>query len=162
MSNLRARLSPCFLALRLAALLALAPALPMPAAAQGPLPAGPQPKLATTPLSIGIHAIQAEVADTEEERRIGLMFRETLPGNEGMLFVFDAPDVQCFWMRNTLVPLSAAFIADDGTVVNIEDMAPKTDTPHCSRKPVRYVLEMAQGWFAERALKANAKVDGLP
>ncbi|SAI55684.1 exported protein [Bordetella ansorpii] len=160
MSNLRARLSPRLIALRLAALLTLV--LPVAVSAQGPAPTAPQEKLAVTPLSIGIHAIQAEVADTEEERRIGLMFRETLPGNEGMLFVFNAPDVQCFWMRNTRVPLSTAFISDDGTIVNIEDMAPQTDTPHCSRKPVRYVLEMAQGWFAERGLKANVKVDGLP
>ena len=75
------------------------------------------------------------------------MFRRELPGNDGMLFVFENPDVQCFWMRNTLLPLSIAFITDDGTIVNIEDMAPQTEDPHCSKKPVRYALEMAQGWY---------------
>ncbi|OZI74468.1 DUF192 domain-containing protein [Bordetella genomosp. 12] len=125
--------------------------------------AGPQQNtLPTTQLSTGIHVIQAEVADTDAKRRIGLMNRKALPGNTGMLFVFEQPDLQCFWMRNTLLPLSIAFIADDGTISNIEDMAPQTDDAHCSRKPVRYALEMSQGWFAERGVKAGAKLDGLP
>ncbi|MDH0092239.1 DUF192 domain-containing protein [Achromobacter mucicolens] len=135
-------------------------ALPLPAGAQQQT--GPQPKLPTTQLSAGIHIIRAEVADTDATRRDGLMFRRELPGNDGMLFVFDRPDVQCFWMRNTLLPLSIAFIADDGTIVNIEDMAPQTEDPHCAKKPVRYALEMAQGWFDAHGISAGKKLDGLP
>lgn len=125
-------------------------------------PAGPQAPLPTTQLSAGIHIIRAEVANTEATRRDGLMFRKELPGNDGMLFVFERPDVQCFWMRNTLLPLSIAFIADDGTIVNIEDMAPQTEDPHCAKKPVRYALEMAQGWFDRHGIQAGRKLDGLP
>ena len=121
-----------------------------------------QPRLPVTQLAAGIHVIQAELANTDQKRQIGLMGRTELPGNEGMLFVFEAPDMQCFWMRNTLIPLSIAFIADDGTVTNIEDMAPQTENAHCSRKPVRYALEMAQGWFGRHGVKAGAKIDGLP
>ncbi len=140
-------------------LAAIALALPAMAGAQL---TGPQAPLPTTQLSAGIHIIRAEVANTEATRRDGLMFRKELPGNDGMLFVFEQPDVQCFWMRNTLLPLSIAFIADDGTIVNIEDMAPQTEDPHCAKKPVRYALEMAQGWFDQHGIKAGKKLDGLP
>ena len=144
----------------IAAAIAIAAALPLPASAQQQT--GPQPRLPTTQLSAGIHIIRAEVANTDATRRDGLMFRRELPGNDGMLFVFDQPDVQCFWMRNTLLPLSIAFIADDGTIVNIEDMAPQTEDPHCAKKPVRYALEMAQGWFGKHGITAGKKLDGLP
>ncbi|WP_081478110.1 DUF192 domain-containing protein [Achromobacter arsenitoxydans] len=144
----------------IAAVLATAAfALPLPAGAQRQ---GPQPALPTTQLSAGIHIIRAEVANTDATRRDGLMFRRELPGNDGMLFVFEQPDVQCFWMRNTLLPLSIAFIADDGTIVNIEDMAPQTEDPHCAKKPVRYALEMSQGWFKQHGIAAGKKLDGLP
>jgi len=143
-----------------AAAIAIAAALSLPASAQQQT--GPQPRLPTTQLSAGIHIIRAEVANTDATRRDGLMFRRELPGNDGMLFVFDQPDVQCFWMRNTLLPLSIAFIADDGTIVNIEDMAPQTEDPHCAKKPVRYALEMAQGWFGKHGITAGKKLDGLP
>lgn len=143
-----------------AAAIAIATALPLSASAQQQT--GPQPRLPATQLSASIHIIRAEVANTDATRRDGLMFRRELPGNEGMLFVFDQPDVQCFWMRNTLLPLSIAFIADDGTIVNIEDMAPQTEDPHCAKKPVRYALEMAQGWFEKHGIAAGKKLDGLP
>ncbi len=113
-------------------------------------------------LNAGIHNIQAQLAQTPQQREIGLMFRETMPGNEGMLFAFDEPATQCFWMKNTLLPLSAAFVADDGSIVNIADMKPQTLDSHCSTQPVRYVLEMNQGWFAKRGLKAGAKLSGKP
>ncbi|WP_443103637.1 DUF192 domain-containing protein [Bordetella sp. H567] len=122
----------------------------------------PQAVLPKTQLSAGIHIIQAEVANSDETRQRGLMFRKRLDGNDGMLFVFERPDKQCFWMHNTPLPLSIAFIADDGTIVNIDDMAPETDDTHCSRKPVRYALEMAQGWFADHGISAGKKIDGLP
>jgi uncharacterized membrane protein (UPF0127 family) len=113
-------------------------------------------------LGAGIHNIQAQVAQTPEQRATGLMFRRIMGGNDGMLFVFEQPGVQCFWMKNTLLPLSAAFVADDGTVVNIENMKPLALDSHCSAKPVRYVLEMHQGWFAKRGLKAGTRLSGGP
>ena len=122
---------------------------------------GPQ-KLDSIQLNAGMHLIRAELARTPDERSIGLMFRQTMAGNDGMLFAFEVPSQQCFWMKNTLLPLSAAFIADDGSIVNIEDMKPQTLDSHCSAKPVRFVLEMNQGWFAKRGLKAGSKLQGSP
>jgi uncharacterized membrane protein (UPF0127 family) len=118
--------------------------------------------LPTIKLGAGIHNIQAQVAQTPEQRATGLMFRQTMPTNEGMLFVFEQPAKQCFWMKNTFLPLSTAFIADDGTIVNIEDMKPQTLDSHCSAQPVRYVLEMNQGWFAKRGIKPGSKLTGRP
>lgn len=113
-------------------------------------------------LSAGMHLIQAEVAETQEQRAIGLMHRSSMPTNAGMLFVFEQAGVQCFWMKNTLLPLSIAFVADDGSIVNIADMQPMSEASHCSTKPVRYALEMNQGWFAKRAIKAGSKLRGGP
>ena len=122
---------------------------------------GPQ-KLASIRLNAGIHNINAELATTPEQREIGLMFRTALGPNEGMLFAFERPEQQCFWMKNTLIPLAVAFIADDGSVVNIDSMKPQTLDGHCSEKPVRYVLEMNEGWFAKRGIKAGTKLHGAP
>ena len=122
---------------------------------------GPQ-KLDTVRLNAGMHLVQAELARTPQEHGIGLMFRKTMAANEGMLFAFDEPRQQCFWMKNTLLPLSVAFVADDGSVVNIEDMKPQTLDSHCSTKPVRFVLEMNQGWFTKRGIKAGSKIQGAP
>jgi uncharacterized protein len=119
-------------------------------------------KLPAIKLSAGMHVIQAELAQTPEERSTGLMFRKTMATNDGMLFAFEAPGQQCFWMKNTLLPLSVAFIADDGSVVNIESMKPQTLDSHCSTKPVRFVLEMNEGWFAKRGIKAGTKLQGAP
>ncbi|MCB2017501.1 MAG: DUF192 domain-containing protein [Hydrogenophaga sp.] len=113
-------------------------------------------------LQAGMHLIHAQVATTHEQRATGLMFRTDMPTNEGMLFVFDEPAGQCFWMKNTLLPLTAAFVADDGTIVNLADMKPQTLDSHCSEKPVRYVLEMNLGWFAKRGLKAGSRLGGGP
>ena len=120
---------------------------------------GPQ-KLPTTQLTAGMHLIRAEVADDDGERQIGLMHRPSMGASDGMVFVFEQPGVQCFWMRNTLIPLSAAFIDDSGTIVNIEDMKPQSDDSHCSKKPVRFVLEMNKGWFDKRGLKAGSVIGG--
>ena len=122
----------------------------------------PQMNLARTKLSAGMHLLDVQVAQTPQERQIGLMFRKDMPQHEGMLFVFEQPATQCFWMRNTLLPLTAAFVADDGTIVNLADMKPQTDDSHCSAKPVRYVLEMNQGWFAKRSIQAGFKLGGTP
>jgi uncharacterized membrane protein (UPF0127 family) len=123
---------------------------------------GPQAPLPVVNLNAGIQVIHAEVASTDSERERGLMYRSKLPGNDGMLFVFQAPERQCFWMRNTPLPLSIAFIANDGTIVNIEEMAAETDDSHCALKPVRYALEMAQGWFAAKGIKAGGRIENLP
>jgi hypothetical protein len=122
----------------------------------------PQLQLPRVTLTAGMHLIQAQVASTPQQRATGLMFRQDMPVNEGMLFVFDEPAIQCFWMKNTLLPLTAAFVADDGTVVNLADMKPQTLDSHCSEKPVRYVLEMNLGWFAKRGLKAGSRLGGAP
>ena len=113
-------------------------------------------------LSAGMHQIDAQVAQSPQERATGLMFRREMPQHEGMLFVFEQPATQCFWMKNTLIPLSAAFIDDEGRIVNVEDMKPQTTDGHCSRAPVRFVLEMNQGWFAKRGLKSGTKLAGAP
>jgi uncharacterized membrane protein (UPF0127 family) len=79
---------------------------------------------------------------------------------EGMLFVFEHPGVQCFWMKDTTLPLTAAFLADDGAIVNLVDMQPLDENSHCSSAPVRFVLEMHQGWFASKGLKAGSQLSG--
>ncbi|OYU11533.1 MAG: hypothetical protein CFE38_11590 [Comamonadaceae bacterium PBBC1] len=120
----------------------------------------PQLQLPRTKLNAGMHMLDVQLAQTPEQRQIGLMWRKEMPQHEGMLFVFEQAATQCFWMRNTLIPLSAAFLADDGTIVNIADMKPQSDDSHCSEKPVRFVLEMNVGWFAKRQLKAGYQLGG--
>ena len=122
----------------------------------------PQMNLQRITLSAGMHQISAQVAATPQQRQTGLMFRKEMPQPEGMLFIFDEPSQQCFWMKNTLLPLTAAFIADDGTIVNLADMKPQTTDTHCSGQPVRYVLEMNQGWFAKKGIKAGSRLSGPP
>ena len=119
-------------------------------------------RLQAITLTAGMHNIRAELALTPEQRQKGLMFRRDLGSHEGMLFVFDAPSPQCFWMKNTPTPLTIAFLADDGTIVNLADMKPFDEASHCSAKPVRLVLEMNQGWFAKRGIKAGFKLAGAP
>lgn len=119
-------------------------------------------KFPTIPLNIGLYVIKAEVASTPAEREQGLMFREQMAPNEGMVFLFEGPASVCMWMKNTLIPLSVAFIDDDGKIVNIEDMQPQTTDSHCAKKQIRYALEMNRGWFKQKNIKAGSKVDGLP
>ena len=123
---------------------------------------GPQPRLQTIELTAGMHVIRAELAITPAQQATGMMLRTEMPGNEGMLFVNDDLGTRCFWMRNTLIPLTIAFLADDGTIVNLADMQPRSEASHCSAQPVRYALEMRQGWFAKRGLKAGARLRGKP
>ena len=120
----------------------------------------PQLQLPRVELQAGMYRIDAQVAQAPQERQIGLMHRKEMPAHEGMLFVFEQPATQCFWMKNTLLPLTAAFVADDGTIVNLADMKPLDEASHCSAKPVRYVLEMNQGWFAAKHIKAGNKLGG--
>jgi uncharacterized protein len=127
------------------------------AAAQGQEPQGHLPR---TRITAGLYQIDAQIAKSEAEREFGLMFRKEMPQAEGMIFVFEQPATQCFWMKNTILPLTAAFIADDGRIVNLADMQPQTENSHCSTEPVRYVLEMNQGWFARKGIKAGSKLGG--
>ncbi|MBC7435701.1 MAG: DUF192 domain-containing protein [Bdellovibrionales bacterium] len=113
-------------------------------------------------IAAGMHQIDSQVAATPDQRQTGLMFRKEMPTHEGMLFAFEQPSIQCFWMKNTILPLSAAFVADDGSIVNIVDMKPQTTDSHCSLKPVRYVLEVNKGWFAKRKIEAGFKLTGKP
>lgn len=122
----------------------------------------PQMNLARVELHAGMYRISAQVASTPRQREIGLMYRRQMPESEGMLFVFDTPGVQCFWMKNTRLPLTAAFVADDGRIVNLADMQPQTEDSHCSDEPVRYVLEMNQGWFAKKGFKGGTRLSGPP
>ncbi|MDB5764921.1 MAG: hypothetical protein JWQ21_3916 [Herminiimonas sp.] len=124
--------------------------------------AAAQQKFPVIPLTAGIYVIQAEVAAKETERQQGLMFREKMGPNEGMVFLFEAPAGVCMWMKNTLLPLSVAFIDETGKIVNIEDMAPQTTESHCAKKPIRYALEMNQGWFKHKNIKPGSVIEGLP
>jgi uncharacterized membrane protein (UPF0127 family) len=154
-----ARLLGLVPAAMLAAALASAPAVQ----AQGrDAVAGEPQRLQAIQLTAGMHVIRAELAITPEQRQKGLMFRRDLGANDGMLFVFEQPMPQCFWMKNTPTPLTIAFLADDGAIVNLADMQPFDERSHCSAKPVRYVLEMHQGWFAKRGLKPGFKLAGPP
>ena len=120
----------------------------------------PQMNLQRTRLSAGMYVIDVQLALTPEQREIGLMMRKEMPQHEGMIFVFEQASQQCFWMKNTLLPLTAAFVSDDGTIVNMADMKPQTTDSHCSTQPVRYVLEMNKGWFAKKGIKAGSKIGG--
>jgi len=118
----------------------------------------PQTNLQRAVIHAGMFQIDAQIANTPQQRQIGLMFRKDMPTHEGMLFIFDEPQKQCFWMKNTLLPLSAAFLDDDGGIVNLVDMHPQSTDSHCSEKPVRYVLEMNQGWFAKKKIGKGYKL----
>lgn len=122
----------------------------------------PQMNLQRVRIGAGMYQIDAQVAMTPTEQQTGLMYRKEMPQQEGMLFVFEQQSPQCFWMKNTLLPLTAAFVADDGRIVNLVDMKPLTLESHCSDEPVRFVLEMNQGWFAKKNIKKGAKLTGTP
>ncbi len=133
-------------------LLGVSPWLTFPATAQS---------LPTIELTAGMHRIEAEVVNTMETRMRGLMKRESMPAQHGMLFVFDAEARHCMWMKNTLLPLSVAFLDDDGRIINVEEMKPQTLNTHCAARPARYALEMNGGWFRQRGLKAGTTLKGI-
>jgi uncharacterized membrane protein (UPF0127 family) len=133
-------------ALSIALLLAAAPAFAQP----------------VVQLNAGMYLIRAEVAADFNTRARGLMFRESMPANAGMLFVFDEDATHCMWMKNTLLPLSVAFIDEHGAIINIADMQPQTEDSHCAARPARYALEMNRGWFAGRGIKPGSRIGGIP
>ena len=113
-------------------------------------------------LKAGIYRIQAEVASTPQARQVGLMNRTFMPTDSGMLFIFDQKATHCFWMSNTKIPLAIAFLADDGKIVNIEEMQAETLNNHCPKAPIRYALEMNRQWFSQRAIGPGSAIQGLP
>ena len=119
-------------------------------------------QLPTTPLTVRFFQVTAELAQTPDQRATGLMGRKSLPLNHGMLFVFERPDRQCFWMRNTPLPLTIAFIDDAGRIVNFADMTPFSEESHCAAQPVRFALEMEQGWFKKRGVLVGDTISGAP
>ena len=112
-------------------------------------------------MTAGFHRIEAEVAADNQNRQIGLMNRKAMPAQRGMLFVFTEKNTHCMWMRNTFIPLSVAFLDEEGVIINIEDMQPQTESNHCAKVPARFALEMNLGWFAQRAIKPGSKLNGL-
>ena len=140
-------------------------ALSLAVAATGALaqtPTAPNAGLPVADLTIGMYKVKAEVAATPQTRETGLMFRKTMPDTAGMLFVFDESAGHCFWMKNTDLPLSIAFITDDGTISDIAEMKPQTEDNHCPTRAGNYALEMNKGWFARKGIKPGMKVGGLP
>jgi uncharacterized membrane protein (UPF0127 family) len=135
-------------------LLAASLAVALPAWAQ-------QTQLPLIELFAGMHRIEAEVAASSESRQIGMMQRTIMAPQRGMLFVFPEIAAHCMWMRNTLLPLSVAFLDEKGRIINIEDMQPKTDDTHCASKPARFALEMNLGWFKSRGLGAGFSITGI-
>jgi uncharacterized membrane protein (UPF0127 family) len=113
-------------------------------------------------LNAGMHLIRAEVAAEFGTRMRGLMYRSSMPQNAGMLFIFDEATQHCMWMKNTLIPLSVAFIDDKGAITNIADMEPHSEQSHCATTPARYALEMNRGWFAARGIKPGSRIGGIP
>ena len=118
----------------------------------------PQTNLQRTVIYAGMFQIDAKIANTFQQRQIGLMFRKDMPTHEGMLFIFEEQQKLCFWMKNTPLPLTAAFVDDDGAIVNLVDMQPLSTDSQCSENPVRYVLEMNQGWFAKKKIGKGFKL----
>ncbi len=112
-------------------------------------------------LAAGIHRIRAEVANTYGSRAQGLMQRTSLPTNGGMLFVFDRLAEHCMWMRNTLIPLSVAFLDEHGQLINVEEMLPQTEDNHCAAKPAKFALEMNAGWFKAKGVNAGGSIAGI-
>ena len=109
-------------------------------------------------LSAGLNVIHAEVAANDADREQGLMYRKSLQANSGMLFVFDDSAGHCFWMENTAIPLSIAFIAEDGTVTDVAEMAAETTNNHCPTRAIRYALEMDKGWFAQHGVTPGMQI----
>ena len=122
----------------------------------------PNPGLPIIELKTGIYRLQVEVAATHQARQTGLMYRTVMAQNAGMLFIFEQKAGHCFWMSNTKIPLSIAFIGDDSKIVNIEEMQAETTNNHCPKAPIRFALEMNKKWFSERALGPGTLIQGLP
>ena len=120
-----------------------------------------QAEMPVMELTVGFHRVEAEVAADQASRMQGLMHRRNMATNHGMLFVFPQANRHCMWMRNTLLPLSVAFLDEQGRILNIEDMKPQTETNHCAAGPARFALEMNLGWFSSKGLRAGQRIGGV-
>ncbi|PLZ01193.1 hypothetical protein CY652_16725 [Burkholderia sp. WAC0059] len=162
--SLRPLFARCALAVALpvAAALALAAGTGSVHAQQMP-PGAKQPSdFPHTKLTAGMYVINAAVAANDADREQGLMYRTHLAPNEGMLFVFGENAVHCFWMKNTLIPLSIAFMRADGTITDIDEMQAETTDNHCPRNNGVYALEMSQNWFTQKGITPGMQIGGLP
>jgi hypothetical protein len=119
-------------------------------------------KFDSTQIKVGARPLHVELALSDPQRMQGLMFREKLGANDGMVFLFDSPEYQSMWMKNTLIPLSVAFLDREGVILNIEDMEPQTLEPHMSAGPALYAIETNKGWFKANGLKPGDRATGLP
>jgi uncharacterized membrane protein (UPF0127 family) len=134
-------------------------ALPASTRAQGAVGACGDPGAPYAEVQIDTYPrLWLELARTPQEHQVGLMFRETMPWENGMLFVYDRPAIEGYWMRNTLIPLSIAWIERDGTIVDIQDMQPQTDDVHFPSAQYWYALETNQGWFYENGVGVGQQV----
>jgi uncharacterized membrane protein (UPF0127 family) len=115
----------------------------------------------TRTLTIRDHKLEVEVASTPQTRALGLMNRFSLRTDHGMLFVFETPQPLAFYMKNTYVPLSIAFVDARGRILNIEDMRPLDESTHWSKGQALYAIEMRQGWFASKGIGPGDAVVGL-
>lgn len=122
-------------------------------------PTSANPRLRTVELRVGGSALKAEVARTPSEREKGLMFRTSLKDGEGMLFVFEADQRLAFWMKNTSIPLSVAYLSSDGTIREIMDLEPFSLDARGSERSLRYALEVPRGWFGRIGVKSGDSVD---
>ena len=123
----------------------------------------PDTTVETVELHIGEARLGAEVVRTPEKRTQGLMFRQSLAPDSGMLFVFDSSEIRFFWMRNTWIPLDIAYIDSAGGITDILQMAVEdTMTPYGSSRPVPYALETNQGWFQSHGIRPGDTVRGIP
>jgi uncharacterized protein len=116
------------------------------------------PTFSVGSLSINNKTVAIEIAETQAQRIFGLMGRASLPQDSGMLFIFDEVASTCFWMLNTPLPLSIGFFDEDGTLINATDMQPFDETHHCPAKPMKYALEMPQGWFADNQVTEGMRM----
>ena len=120
-----------------------------------------QAELPLVELGAGMYRIEAELANTDQARQMGLMKRPSMPMQRGMVFVFTEEARHCMWMKNTLIPLSVAFLDREGRILNIADMKPQTEDSHCAAAPARYALEMNRGWFAGRGIAPGDRIRGV-
>jgi len=120
-----------------------------------------QSSMPLTELTAGMYRIEAEVAATPDHRMLGLMKRRSMPANHGMLFIFTELQRHCMWMKNTLLPLSVAFLDEQGRILNIEDMKPQTEDNHCAAQPAAFALEMNHGWFRQKGIGPGVRIGGV-
>jgi uncharacterized membrane protein (UPF0127 family) len=116
---------------------------------------------ALSELEVGQARLQVEIAKDSKTRQLGLMFRKELPANRGMLFTFERPEIQCLWMKDTYIPLTAAFLDEAGKIVDLIDLEPHSLQTRCAKAPASYAIEVNQGWFRDNGIGEGDVVRGL-